>query len=276
MPHQTKQDITTELVKGLPDYYPSDDSSNNYALLEPVGEALRDSYSDLESIDYASTVQDEMAPPLTVPINQTHVIRDNETVYRDEVIVSGTLVVDGTLYAKSVTVQDGGVLTGTGTVTGGANLEEFTQRLEALGQLVGVDPHQGETVSHYRARVIAEYSIVTCEGTIEDVVTATAQILGTDVSEIQIDDRAGPGEVAIFIPVAALEDIGFSDSELAEVLEKLIPASYAVAGIQRGTFTYITPSEYDSGIHDESAGYDGLDTNGDPKDTGGTYAGIIE
>jgi hypothetical protein len=43
-----------------------------------------------------------------------------------------------------------------------------------------------------------------------------------------------------------------------------------------GTFTYITPTQYNDGLSEAQYGYDGLDINGDPKDNGGTYAAVLD
>jgi hypothetical protein len=151
-------------------------------------------------------------------------------------------------------------------------------KLKKLGELVDTPPNEGETISHYRARLIAEYSINTCEGTIEDVLQTTAEIFDADVGSITFIEPAGGeyGTIELGLPARALDSTALTDAEVAEILERLVAASYRVTGYQIGTFTYITPTDYDNNNHDASLGYDGLDANGDPKDNGGTYAGLLQ
>jgi hypothetical protein len=72
------------------------------------------------------------------------------------------------------------------------------------------------------------------------------------------------------------------------ILDKQSAAGFRIDIRSRGTFTYIGDDEY-TGAYDSSnggydptelssdatKGYDGLDSNGNPKDNGGTYAGLL-
>jgi hypothetical protein len=154
---------------------------------------------------------------------------------------------------------------------------ETMEQLKKLGSLVGLPPNEGETIDHYRARLRAEYSIVTCEGTIADVLETTSEIFDVDITNIRYEEPAGGeyGTVSIGIPGIALDNTQLSDQEASNIIERLLAASYRISGYRIGTFTYITPSDYDINAHDATLGYDGLDSNGDPKDNGGTYAGLL-
>lgn len=155
--------------------------------------------------------------------------------------------------------------------------ETFDQ-LKKLGSLVSLPPNEGETREHYRARLIAEYAITTCEGTIEDILNTVAEIFEADVSNIRYAEPAGGenGTIELGLPGLALDESQLTDAEAIEIAERLLAASYRVEGYRIGTFTYITPTDYENNLHNPSLGYDGLDANGDPKDNGGTYAGLLE
>ena len=202
---------TTELLaRGLPEYYPISDASNNYKLLRAPG-------------DQADSLDSEIA--------------DAEA-------------------ALNVTTPN-------------TDLGRF-------GNLVGITRREDETDGHYRARVLAEFALSTCEGTESDVLDTLATIIGIAPANFELDDRSAPGRASVSLPASALDDQALDQSELREIVERLLAASYALDIIVSGTFTYITPSAYNVNDHDASKAYDGLDSNDEPKDNGGTYAGVIQ
>ena len=150
-------------------------------------------------------------------------------------------------------------------------------QLERLADLVNLTPRQGESKEHFRARVISEYQLVTSEGTVDDLLSAVATILDTDVRNIQYTEThvAVGGRCRINVPQSRLALLALSDSEFAEIVRRLIAASYVVDIIKTGTFTYISPEDYNNQLSTASEGYDGLDSNGDRKGNGGTYAGVL-
>lgn len=152
---------------------------------------------------------------------------------------------------------------------------ETIEQIERIAKLVDIPPRRDEELEHYRARVMAEFQLLTCEGTVRDVLESTATILGTDVSSLRYEEQ--PGSCQLGVPTAALDKIELSPTEFAAIVDRLVPSSYSVLALTRGSFTYITPEEYESSgfVHDPDRGYDGLDANGDPKGNGGTYAGVI-
>jgi hypothetical protein len=154
---------------------------------------------------------------------------------------------------------------------------ETIDELSELGKLVNTPPNENETLSHYRARLIAEFAINTCEGTIKDVLETAAEIFDADVESFRYAEPSGSeyGTIELGVPGRALDNTALTDSEAAEILERLIAASYRLDGFRVGTFTYITPTDYNNNNFDATKGYDGLDANGDPKDNGGTYAGLL-
>jgi hypothetical protein len=151
------------------------------------------------------------------------------------------------------------------------------ETLARLGKLVNVVPYENEGLEHYRARVLAEYALSTCEGTINDVLVNAANILDVSPESINYNEPVGNeyGTVELSFPKRAINESTLTDSELSTILDRLLPASYRIDTFIPGSFEYITPTEYNNNNHDSTKGYDGLDANGDPKDNGGTYAGVL-
>lgn len=275
MAHDSTKDAAKEIISGLPAYYPRHEESPNFKAILPAAEQATLLESEIENIQHAIRVQDKMATGLHVYAGSEYNVREGETLYRDSVTVNGTLRVDGRLFTKELVVEPSGEVINSGNVFVRKDIDEFIQRLEKLGTMVQIYPYNGETIAHYRARIIAEFALMTAEGTFEDLLTLAVEVLEVSPGSLFINDRLAPGAAEIQVPAQGLQNTELSETELADVLERVMPASYTLSALQRGTFTYITPSEYDLNNHDADLGYDGLDTNGDPKDNGGTYAGLI-
>jgi hypothetical protein len=152
-------------------------------------------------------------------------------------------------------------------------------QLWRLAELVNLPPRQGETVEHYKARVIARFQLVTTEGTINDLLHAASVILNIRKESIGYDEpAAGSSEIgtaSLQLPAGALSESTLTTTEVATILNELMPASYRLSALTAGTFTFISPEDYNAGLSDAALGFDGLDVNGDPKGNGGTYAGVL-
>lgn len=150
-------------------------------------------------------------------------------------------------------------------------------QLRELGKAVDILPRENEAKEHYRARVKAEYAVLTCEGTISELLEITADILNIRTSALGYVEPSGSeyGTVNLSIPTRAFNNTELSEGEVIDIVDRLIAASYRIDSLTTGTFTYITPTDYNNDNHDSTKGYDGLDSNGDPKNNGGTYAGIL-
>ena len=159
-----------------------------------------------------------------------------------------------------------------------AQTADTIEQLDHLARLVDLKPYQDETLEHFRSRVISEFQLVTSEGTVNDLLTATATILNTRVNSIRYTEQhtSGSGRCQVGVPSSKLSDIELSDTEFIEIVDQLIPSSYAVDVLLNGTFSYVSVSDYESGNFGRDYGYDGLDSGGDPKNNGGTYAGVLE
>ena len=161
-------------------------------------------------------------------------------------------------------------------------------QLEELAKLVDLPHREGEKKEHYRSRLFARYHLNTAEGTLSDLLTSVSNIIDSDIENIEYQDLDAEATVGLVLPGKKVEQSDLTAQEIADILHDLVPAGYEVEGQKRGTYTYLADSAY-SGPYDSvnggydstelnsdaSLGHDGLDSNGDPKGNGGTYAGII-
>lgn len=278
-------ETAAHLAGGLPDRFPSSPRDDNYRLMQAVADRFDIEELNLEEIDTLTTVQEindenvrfETAR-LTVEAGESYHIADGEVENFYQVVVDGELTVSGVLRTTEVTgggevtVLNGGEIIGTSSGDHGA-----LDALHELGKLVQVTPQDGESVARYRSRVMAEYALVTCKGTIEDLLETAASILDVNISSLEYSEPAGGerGTVMLSMPGSALDDLDLSTGDAAGILDRLLAAGYRIEVAVSGTFTYMTPTEYEDGLHDSTLGYDGLDGSGEPKDNGGTYAGVI-
>lgn len=270
MPHD---DITRQLAGGLPAFMPSSSEDDNYTVLEAFGSAFLDQELRIETVSESISVGGDAAADLIIEVDETVTIPDGEYHEYNTVDVRGSLIVEGEIVALEVIGS--GNITGTGTVT---VTEGFAiDRLRELGRLVQVAPLEGSDFARYRARLIAEFSTATGKGTIEDVLDTAGRILDISVESIGYTEPpdSGSGVIILGLPGAAIDDSALTESDITDALDRTIVGSYRLEATATGTFTYITTTDYSNGLHTASQGYDGLDTNGDPKDNGGTYAGLL-
>lgn len=152
---------------------------------------------------------------------------------------------------------------------------ETVEQIARLAKILQLAPKEGEAIEKYRTRTISEFQTLTSEGTISDLINNTSIILDTDSSNIGYQKMDENGVVKLGLPGAALNELSITGDELINVITKNSPAGYRVEASIRGTFTHMTPSDYQNGNNESSKGYDGLDSNGNPMDSGGTYAGLL-
>lgn len=155
--------------------------------------------------------------------------------------------------------------------------------IREIARLVGELPKQDETLEEYRIRVIASFQKVTCEGTLEDIFNNFSILLNISPEKMTYEDLEANGEILIGIPGNAIDDVALSREKFAEVIENQPAAGFRIDVKSLGTMTFVGSDEYTgSGTFDpadlesdSARGFDGLDANGDPKNNGGTYAGIL-
>jgi hypothetical protein len=146
--------------------------------------------------------------------------------------------------------------------------------IEQIGDPFGTISKTDEPVEKFRLRTFTEYQSITSEGTINGLLNRVGGLLDVDPSVITYDELAA--NIKVGIPSKAANNLPLSVAEFSANLNLLIPAGYKLDLIMLGTFTYITPTQYTDGLSEVQYGYDGLDTNGDPKDNGGTYAAVLD
>jgi len=131
-----------------------------------------------------------------------------------------------------------------------------------------------ESVEKYRLRTFTEYQSITSEGTVGGLINRIAGILNVDPETVEYEEK--PAEITLTPPPGSIDNIALSPTELSENGRLLIPAGYQLSFRVLGTFTYTSSGEYNLGNSVPDRGYDGLDTNGDPKENGGTYSAILK
>lgn len=154
---------------------------------------------------------------------------------------------------------------------------ETVDQLAAVADLVDVDPYENESIEHYRTRVIAEFQLLTSKGTVMDLLNGASTILGVSSSDLRYSEQStDAGSAQLGVPSRSLDDLSVSNSEFTRIVEELIASSYSLDVLLNGSYEYISVTDYESGLFEQFKGHGGLDSNGDPKDLGGTYAGTLE
>lgn len=154
-------------------------------------------------------------------------------------------------------------------------------QLADIASLVDITPNPGESVSHFRARIIAELQIVTAKGTISDLLTGLSVILDTDVRRIgPYTEYDTGGRASVTVPEESLNNTDLTETEIAELGQKILPASYGLDTTIKGTLRCVSVETYNdiqagNDSWNNYPGYDGLDADGNPKGNGGTFAGVV-
>lgn len=104
------------------------------------------------------------------------------------------------------------------------------EQLDRLAQTAGVRRREGEGDAVYRARIIGTYAAGRSTGTTEDVIQATAAIVGTDPENVQIDTSydSDPGTVFILLRNEDIDDTELSTDDVTEILGDTVMAGHTV------------------------------------------------
>lgn len=152
---------------------------------------------------------------------------------------------------------------------------ESVDQLAELAQLVELPPKTDESLEKYRRRVMGEFLTATTEGTVDDLFSNISTLLQLDKEKLEYSRGTERGSVEVTVPQNAIDSVSLTSSEFSNILEKHTAAGFRADVKSKGTFTYVTEDEYLSDVYSASLGYDGLDSNSEPKDNGGTYAGLL-
>lgn len=149
--------------------------------------------------------------------------------------------------------------------------------LAMLADMVDISPRENESLEHFRSRTIAEYQITSAQGDINGLINGVASFLKiTNSSVIYSEDPQGGGSAQLTVPGNATSRTNLTPSEVGLYAEKLIAPSYRLDVIEQGTLKYVTPEFYsDTSDWSDTPGYTGLDADGNVKDGGGSYSGVI-
>lgn len=148
-----------------------------------------------------------------------------------------------------------------------------TGSVELISGPVSVLPKTDEPVEKYRIRSFTEFQSLTNESSIDNILRRIASVLGVTVQDLTYEEQAAFS--TIYAPSQAINNLAVSGNEFSEIVNQLSVAGYTITTQVVGTLDFITPETYQNGTYDSELGYDGLDTNGDPVGTGGTYSAII-
>jgi hypothetical protein len=148
------------------------------------------------------------------------------------------------------------------------------ETLRELGSLIDVPPRETEEVEAYRARLIAEFQVVTSEATTNELIRNAADILSVSPRQIDVDENVIDGVVTLGLPRAAVESLDMTISEFVSALSRQVAAGIELVSISLGTAIYYSEDDYLASDFDPSRGYGTLDSSGNPTG-GGTYSSIL-
>lgn len=152
-------------------------------------------------------------------------------------------------------------------------------QLWELAKLVSLTPLEGESKEKYRARVFAEFQLTTNEATPAELIENAANILDVGPENITYDELDEAFVIRLGVPGSAIDSIAITDTEFADIMDRLAAAGARVDSVKLGTFTYITVEDYNDPefVHNASLAYDqDSDLDGQPDGNGGTYSGLIQ
>jgi hypothetical protein len=149
------------------------------------------------------------------------------------------------------------------------------EQLEKLAQIVDVNHKSEEHIEKYRRRVIGGYQNTTNEGDLPSLFENISELLEIDITDIGYLKGSENGAFVFTVPSNSIDGVSLTKEEFNEIISEQVAAGFRPDIQTSGTFTFITPIQYGNDDHDATKGYDGLDSNGDPKDNGGTYAGVL-
>lgn len=152
---------------------------------------------------------------------------------------------------------------------------ESIGQLKQLGKIVETKPKTEESVNKYRRRLVGEFQITTNEATLEDIFKNISTLLDIQVESIGYNQGTESNSIILSVPANSIDSISLTQEEFAEILNKQVAAGFNIDLQSRGTFTYRTVGSYENEVNNTDKGYDGLDSNNNPKNNGGTYAGLL-
>lgn len=165
---------------------------------------------------------------------------DEQYFIQEDVVIDGTLTVDGEVLSN-------GDFTGTGEITG-------------TGELVadaGIF-----TDDKFRARIKASFRASTIGTTYDQFTEFVSSILNTDFERIEFltDYVSNPAAVTVRADEQVYDNVGFTSTDIDDLLSRAVPAGHTVNVLVTGTFE--VKADGDSDDADKGLTADGITTGG--------------
>jgi hypothetical protein len=109
------------------------------------------------------------------------------------------------------------------------------QQLDRIGLLIGLRREEDEGDERYRERIRGTMIAGRSAGTREDVIHATAQIVGIDKSDVRVEHAGTPGDGTVTIPNGALDDRALTTADVKDILEDTVIAGHSITVQERYT-----------------------------------------
>lgn len=105
--------------------------------------------------------------------------------------------------------------------------------LKLLGDLVDLNPQQGESREEYRTRLITEFQLNTNEATIPEIIDSVGELLGISPTNIRFA-KESHGVFTLSIPGDALDTLPITSGEFVTIIGRLTAAGFSIDAFKRG------------------------------------------
>lgn len=142
--------------------------------------------------------------------------------------------------------------------------------LDRIGNLANVSRKTGESDARYRKRIIVTMRASVTGTTYDEVAEITAELLDTDVMNVTFDFRRQefPATLFVIVDEGDMDTTPFTAEEIADLLDRCVPADHDVVLELQGTFLFKDVGEADESEH-------GFTTTPADESVGGTLKGEI-
>jgi hypothetical protein len=137
-------------------------------------------------------------------------------------------------------------------------------QLDRIGKLVGVRREEDERDARYRARISGTAIAGRSSGTFNDLLRATATIVETSESrvELQTEFSTDPATAFVYVRTADLQDSALTTSDLKSILEDAVLAGHRVEVIEQGANPFTVINDTQTNDPDKGLTSDGISTGG--------------
>lgn len=130
------------------------------------------------------------------------------------------------------------------------------RQLDEIGREIFVRRWDGERDSSYRARLMAEYRLLSSAGTIDDVIGGVSALLGIDRSEIEFEEPFDETIAAftLYVESEDVEDSSVDMDYLEGYVDRIRAAGVRGRILRRGNFEFRSSEHADEDPDDEEHG----------------------